>query len=225
MPCPGGGLTLRTSCVEPGWIEVRVEDGGEGMGPEVLERVMDPFYTTKPTGKGTGLGLSMAHGGTLEIASGVGFGTTVALRLPKAADPTFQAVAPDATPAEKETRRSFLSVLVVDDDDVRFLVERMLNLFGHRTTAVSSGQGALDSLKDSIPDLIIVDQNMPGMNGVQTMEMVRARGLRIPILISSGEPDIQDWECFRRPGVAVISKPFSIDDLRAKMEAFRGADF
>jgi signal transduction histidine kinase len=85
----GGTLTLRTSVPQEDWAEVFVEDSGEGMSQNVLAHVLEPFYTTKDVGKGTGLGLSMtygvvkAHGGTMDISSAPGCGTTVKLRLPR----------------------------------------------------------------------------------------------------------------------------------------------
>jgi len=70
------------------------------------------------------------------------------------------------------------------------------------------------------PDLIILDQNMPGLNGIQTMERILALHPGIPILISSGEPAIGEWECFKQPGVAVISKPFNLDEVQRKLAEF-----
>ena len=82
-------MILRTRNVDPAWIEVQVEDTGAGMSPEVLERAMDPFFTTKEVGKGTGLGLSMvystvkAHGGRIEVQSEVGEGDLCDGGLPR----------------------------------------------------------------------------------------------------------------------------------------------
>ena len=221
---PGGGtLTLSTSAPETGWIEVCVEDSGEGMSPEVLARVLEPFFTTKPVGKGTGLGLSMtrgvikAHGGTLEISSRLGQGTLVRLRIPRISVPTLEAA--PLTPVQS---LGLMNVLLVDDDvDVRFLVTRMLKAVGLRVQAASGGEEALKMLGDGAkPDLIILDQNMPGMNGTQTMERIRVMNQEVPILISSGQPDIEQWPCFQQPRVAVIAKPFDMPEILAKLEGF-----
>jgi CheY-like chemotaxis protein len=197
-----------------------VEDSGEGIPPEVLARVMEPFFTTKAVGKGTGLGLSMthgvikAHGGTLEIASIPGRGTTVRLRLPLIPAPPVEQPALDSAPALGQ-----LKVLLVDDDeDVRFLVTRMLKAADLQVQAVAGGEEALASLQSgAVPDLIILDQNMPRMNGIQTMEKVRALYPEVPILISSGQPDIEEWACFKQANVAVIPKPFEMEELLAKL--------
>jgi len=96
----GGTLTLRTTVPEEDWAEVSVEDSGEGMPPEVLAHVLEPFFTTKDVGKGTGLGLSMtygvvkAHGGSMAITSTPGQGTTVRLRFPRVPAPRSGALEP-----------------------------------------------------------------------------------------------------------------------------------
>jgi PAS domain S-box-containing protein len=216
----GGTLTFRTTCLEEGWLELAVADSGEGMTPDVLTRVLEPFYTTKPVGKGTGLGLSMthgvvkAHGGTLEITSALQEGTTVRLKFPQIpAPPGTQAAEASARP------RNPLRILLVDDDeDVCFLVARMLRSAGLQVKTVPGGEEALESLRSgALPDLVILDQNMPRMDGIQTMRKIRELHLTMPILISSGQPDIQEWACFKQPKVAVIPKPFELDEILAQL--------
>ena len=217
----GGTFTFRTAAPEKDWINVSVEDTGEGMTPEILMHAMEPFFTTKEVGKGIGLGLSMthgvikAHGGTLEISSVVGQGTIVKLRLPRIPAPAQEETISEA-PAS--TLRPLNVLLVDDDEDVRFLTARMLKNAGHQIKTVAGGEEALGSLDvGPLPDLIILDQNMPRMNGIQTMEKIRALHLEMPILISSGQPGIEGWDCFKRPNVVVISKPFEMDELLAKL--------
>ena len=219
----GGTLTFRTTLSDRDWVEVSVEDSGEGMPPEILARVTEPFFTTKEVGKGTGLGLSMthgaikAHGGTLELTSVPGQGTTVKIRLPRIPAPTV--MPPLEAPV---SALGPLTVLLVDDDeDVRFLVARMLKNAGLQVKSAAGGEEALEGLRaGALPDLIILDQNMPRMNGIQTMERIRARHGEVPILISSGQPDIEEWSCFKQPNVAVISKPFEMEELLAKLAQF-----
>jgi len=223
----GGTLTLRTAGAGPDWAEISVEDDGAGIAPEVLAHVMEPFYTTKEVGKGTGLGLSMsygvvsAHGGTIEIASQPGRGTTVTLRLPRVPAPLRSEPAPAPAPS----LRSLSVLLVDDDDDVRFLMTRLLKKAGVRQVkTLAGGAEAVACLEaGERPDLVILDQNMPGLNGTQTLERIRALVPDMPILISSGQPDIEGWDCFQRPGVGVISKPFSLDEIRAKLAQFAQA--
>ena len=110
-------------------------------------------------------------------------------------------------------------MLVDDDNDVRFLLARMLNAIGvPRVETMGSGEEGIAALRSgSSPDLVILDQNMPGMDGIQTMAQIRRLKPDLPILISSGQPEIESWDCFKRPGVAVIAKPFDLDEITARL--------
>jgi len=217
----GGVLTFRTGVKDGNQVEVSLEDNGTGMTPEVLAHVMEPFYTTKEVGQGIGLGLSMtygvvkAHGGSIEIASQPGQGTTVRLQFPRISAPVqADSVTPPAPPLGSMT------VFLVDDDgDVRFLMTRMLKQSGMgQVKAFSGGGEVLEYLRSfDPPDLIILDQNMPDLNGVQTLAKIRSLNLEIPVLISSGQPNIETWDDFKQPKVAVISKPFTLEEIQIKL--------
>ena len=226
MPC-GGTLTFRTSLAAGDQVEVAVEDDGAGIAAEHLAHVLEPFYTTKEVDKGTGLGLSMvygvvkAHGGGIEISSQPGQGTTVKIRLPRipAPVPAGPVLAPGPAPA-------ILTVFLVDDDeDVRFLMTRMLRKAGARQVSTfAGGEEVLEALRTGArPGLVILDQNMPGMNGTQTLERIRDLDPGLPVLISSGQPDLEALDCFNRPGVGIISKPFTLDEIEARLAQFAGA--
>lgn len=116
-----------------------------------------------------------------------------------------------------------LKVLLVDDD--KYVCELAEWVFGKtggfQVKAVFSGEEALASLGSGpTPDLVILDQNMPGMNGIQTLEKIRVLHPDLPVLISSGQPDIEEWSCFKQPNVAVISKPFGVEELLARVAEF-----
>jgi PAS domain S-box-containing protein len=221
---PGGGtLTLRTRQPEPGWLELAVEDGGNGMPPEVLSRALDPFFTTKEMGKGTGLGLAMvhgtmkAHGGTVEIRSQVGRGTQVLLRIPAAA-PRAEATAE----AEGKGQKRSLKVLVVDDDElIQATVPLLLHHLGHVPTPADSGEAALDLLAGGLaPDVVILDLNMPGLGGEATFLRMRQLRPGLPILMASGFMDpTTDSLLQGDPLAGSLTKPFSIDELSRKLEA------
>jgi len=220
----GGTLTFRTAVLEPGWLGVSVEDTGAGMDPEVLAHALEPFYTTKEVGKGTGLGLSMtygvikAHGGVLTLSSQPGQGTSVTFRLPRVSAP-----AQERTLAAPLPPLSRMKVLLVDDDpDVRILMTRMLRKAGvDQVMSVAGGELALASLASGEqPDLVILDQNMPGMNGIKALGLIRGLRPDLPVLISSGQPDLEEWECFKQPRVGVISKPFTMEEIRIKLAQF-----
>jgi CheY-like chemotaxis protein len=116
-----------------------------------------------------------------------------------------------------------MKVLLVDDDaEVRLLMERMLRRAGVRqATCVDGGEAALEQLRSAaIPDLVILDQNMPGMDGIQTLALIREIHPDLPVLIASGQPGVQDWPCFNAAHVTVISKPFSMDEILEKLARF-----
>ena len=218
----GGDLRIRTALRDGPWAEVTVEDTGAGMSADVLAHALEPFYTTKEIGKGTGLGLSMsygvvkAHGGSLDIASQPGLGTTITLQFPRIPAPVLEPRGPAGPPAP-------LSVFLVDDDeDVRFLMARMLRKAGAaEVRSFAGGQAVLAALAaEALPDLVILDQNMPGLDGAQTLERIRGLHPALPVLISSGQPSVEDWDCFRRPGVAVIPKPFTMGEIQEKLAGF-----
>ena len=222
----GGTLILRTRIVENDLVEVSVEDDGIGITPEVLSHVMEPFYTTKEVGKGTGLGLSMtygvvkAHGGTIDISSQPEQGTTVKLRFPRIPAPVQSEPEPVDSPV---LSLASMNVFLVDDDeDVRFLMTRMLKQAGvHKVKTFSRGSEVLEDLHSgNFPDVVILDQNMPGMNGTQTLELIRQLLPDLPILISSGQPDIEVSPDFKKPKVSVISKPFTLEEIQAKLAHF-----
>lgn len=219
----GGKLVFRVAASDKNWVKMCVEDSGCGMSPEILSKALVPFFTTKPVGKGTGLGLSMtygmikAHQGTLHIDSKPGMGTSVTIRLPRIPVPNQEKpVAASAAPLKP------MDVLLVDDDeDVLFLMGDMLVNAGLKVRSADSGEAALEILNSGpLPDLVILDQNMPRMNGIQTMERIRALFPELPILISSGQPYIEEWECFKRPNIAVIGKPFDMAEITATLAQF-----
>jgi len=212
----GGALTLRTRIGTDGWVEATVEDTGVGMTPEILAHALEPFFTTRPMGEGTGLGLSMAygvvkaHGGTLRLSSQSGQGTLVLVRMPR-----IPAPAPTSTRLGTARSPGPLEVLLVDDDElVRQATVDLLAVAGCRTTALASGQQALESLRSGpLPDLVLLDLNMPAMDGKETLERIRALQPELPVIIVSGQPGVQDWEGFKQPCVGVVSKPFTIQEL------------
>ena len=213
----GGTVTFKTNYADPpGVVALEVVDTGEGMDPEVLSRAIEPFYTTKAVGKGTGLGLSMTHGvikahqGTMSISSSPGLGTIIELSIPRIPAPV-----PTQASIHQTMVMESLDILLVDDDyDVRYLVSRMLTRAGMRVNSALCGEDALDLLRTGpLPDLIILDQNMPGMDGAQTLDQIRRVHPTLLVLISSGQPDIDEWECFKQPHTAVINKPFEIKEL------------
>ncbi|NTW86651.1 MAG: PAS domain S-box protein, partial [Holophagaceae bacterium] len=222
----GGTLTLSTQNIDRDWIEVGVDDTGTGMPREILEKAMDPFFTTKEVGKGTGLGLSLvyktvqAHRGQVELRSEPGQGTSVRLRFPAcgALLPTPEHL---AEPLPKPSPQA-LTLLVVDDDElIRSSLLTMLEFMGHRALGAPSGEEALAQLEGGAePDLVILDMNMPGLGGSGTLPRLRALRPALPVLLATGRVDQSASDLARaHPFVTLLSKPFGMEELRQRLEA------
>jgi CheY-like chemotaxis protein len=207
-----GSKALNSEC-----IVLTVRDTGEGMDPETLSRALEPFFTTKGIGKGTGLGLSMVHGiteqlgGRLRIESHKGKGTRVELWLPLAHGEMLAPVAA-AGVASVESDNKSLVILVVDDDKLVLTNSKaMLEDFGHTVIDAISGPAALEVIrKTPHVDLVITDQAMPQMTGMQLAAAIRVDWPHLPILLVSGYAELPSKTAFDLPKLA---KPFSLDDL------------
>jgi PAS domain S-box-containing protein len=214
-------LTERRGPLQPGrYVSLALSDNGTGMDEETLSHATEPFFTTKGIGKGTGLGLAMVRGlteqsgGTVTLESELGKGTTVTIWLPESDGEGQQAAPaqPAPEPTEQEHRPRPLRVLVVDDD---FLVamntSAMLEDLGHEVVEVHSGPLALEQLKGSNGfDLMITDQAMPQMTGLQLIDAARQVHPSLPVILATGYAELP-------PGVDQtiprLSKPFFQADL------------
>jgi PAS domain S-box-containing protein len=229
----GGHLTLRTdnlghdirpaSLPTGDYIHIAVSDDGDGMTPEVLDRAVEPFFTTKPKGHGTGLGLATAYGiirqaaGDLIIESSPGRGTTIHLYLPA----TENAIPSSAPEAEAQTRAG-QTILVADDEDgVREAAFRILTTAGYSVLPAAHGREALAiSRTHTGPiDAVLSDVVMPHMNGPELAEALRQERPDIPLLYMSGfaEP-VMSEQGLLEPGVTVIGKPFATNGLLTAIE-------
>ena len=176
------------------YIRLSVTDTGEGMDQETLLKATEPFFTTKGVGKGTGLGLSMVHGfaeqsgGRLILHSQKGAGTTAELLLPVAK--TSEKPIP-ATPAPPAKALRPLTILAVDDDALVLMnTVHMLEDLGHTVFEAYSGYEALEILKreDGI-DLVVTDQAMPKMTGIELAKIIKREWPDIPVLLATGYAD------------------------------------
>ena len=213
--------------LKPGkYVILRVTDTGTGMTPDVLAHAFDPFFTTKPIGQGTGLGLSMVYGfaqqsnGHARIESELGVGTTVTLLLPLARHMPSATDHPAMRPAPRGNGEV---VLVVEDDpSVRTVVLAALAQQGYRTLDAASGDAALAYIlaPQLQIDLLVTDVGLPGMNGRQLAEHARQVRADLPVLFMTGYAEYaRNKSEFLGPGMQMISKPFSLDDLVQKLRA------
>jgi two-component system, cell cycle sensor histidine kinase and response regulator CckA len=218
----GGALRLSTRNEGPASVRLEVADTGCGMGKEVLDRALDPFFTTKPQGKGTGLGLPIvygtvkAHGGSLEIESTPQVGSTIRIHLPSC-DPGSGGTGQEAS---APVPQASLRVLVVDDDElVQTSLELMLTCLHHRTTLAASGEEAIRRFEEGLQvDLLILDMNMPGLGGEAALPHLRALRPDLPVILATGRTDQRALDlAARTAGVTLLSKPFTLEEIRQKI--------
>lgn len=203
--------------LDPGrYVTICVIDNGSGMDAETLARAMEPFYTTKGIGKGTGLGLSMVHGlaqqlgGELILESEPGIGTTAALWLPAAEPIQSPAVIPNELDAPRHTRP--LTVLAVDDDSLVLMnTVALLEDLGHSVFEANSGEEALAIFRrEPSIELVITDQAMPHMTGIQFAEMAHAERPTVPFILATGYGELPRSE---NSAFQKLGKPFGQRDL------------
>ena len=239
----GGQLTVETSVadldegyaasklgVEPGrYVMIAVSDTGVGMSADLLNNVFDPFFTTKPIGQGTGLGLSMVYGfaqqsgGQVRIHSRVGDGTSVKLYLPASDAPL---VACDNVLKAGIIEGAGQRVLVVEDDpSVRLLVREVLQELSYVTMEARDADEAILILaSDVVINLMISDVGLTGMNGRQLAEVARQQRPDLPILFITGYAENAAIRAgFLGTNMAMITKPFALDNLAKKIGEMMGA--
>jgi PAS domain S-box-containing protein len=210
--------------VEPGqYVMLAVTDTGAGMPPEVMERVFEPFFSTKPVGKGTGLGLSMVYGfvkqsgGHVKIYSEVGQGTTIRIYLPRSMQPEDRLTNLEHGPASGGTE----TILVAEDDeDVRATVVDILGDLGYRVLKARDAASALSVIESGVAvDLLFTDVVMPGP--MKSTELARKAKERLPdmaVLFTSGYTENSIVHGGRLdPGVELLSKPYSREALARKI--------
>ena len=219
--------------VAPGdYVRLTVRDTGAGISPDVLEKVMEPFFTTKDVGKGSGLGLSMVYGfakqsnGAFRMDSAVGRGTTAELWLPRA-PAAMPATVPEAPAKGKRTRKMRkLKLLLVDDHvEVRSTTAAVLNDFGHIVVEAANGAEALQTLKDHDckVDLLISDYAMPHLSGTDFLREARALCPNVPAIMVTGYAEL-DAISDPPKGVEILLKPFTPSVLEAAIARVCGAE-
>ena len=203
------------------FVCITLTDTGEGMSEATLGRAQEPFFTTKGVGKGTGLGLSMVQGfaaqsgGAIRIRSQPGEGTAVTMWLPRAKQGAKPASAEiQVAPAKKA--RSFRVLLVDDDILVSMGAADMLLDLGHSVTEAQSGAHALKLLETDSPfDIVVTDYAMPGMNGFELAQRIKARHPKLPILLATGYSELP---ADRSIEFGYLSKPYTSKDLASALE-------
>ena len=198
------------------YLRIRVTDEGNGIAEADIEKITQPFYTTKEAGKGTGLGLSMVlgfvqqSGGRLQVSSALGSGTRIDMILPSTPQPVIRNAVARPQPGPTTVK----SILLVDDDDaVRTVVGEQLRELGFDVVATSDGASAISKVDDGAEfDLLLSDFAMPGMNGVQTINRIRSLRPEIRSALMTGYADDR-LTAIDREAITVFRKPIDINEL------------
>jgi PAS domain S-box-containing protein len=217
--------SARHDDVDPGdYVVIEVSDTGCGMPAEVVAKAIEPFFTTKAVGQGTGLGLSMVYGfakqsrGHLRMQSEVGRGTTVKLYLPRA----LQEAVVLQERAEGVPRGQGETILVVEDDaTVRLILADVLEELGYNVLVASDARPAIPILQsDRRIDLMVSDVMLPHINGRKLAEIARASRPDLKVLFVTGYAENATFRGdFLGPGMDMLTKPFALDDIGAKVRA------
>lgn len=208
-----------------GWyLRLFVRDTGNGMVPELAERIFDPYFTTKGAGEGTGLGLAIVLaavkelGGGITVESAVGEGTTFCVHFP--IHETARVVVEELDEAPPHGTESIL--LVDDEESVRVVTTKALAAMGYDVTAVASGAQVVATILAAPKRyaLLLSDLTMPHMNGLQLAREVRAMGVDVPILLWSGYSEELPPEALADLGIAeLLTKPLSVGRLGRTVRA------
>jgi len=200
---------------EGDYVKITIQDTGMGIPKEYLNRVFDPYFTTKQ--KGSGLGLTVAysivkdHEGHITIDSELGKGTIVEIYLPAILEKK----------EEKALKAEGLNILVMDDEEIVLSVlEEMLKALGHKVKTARNGEEAIDLYKRERFDLVILDLTVPaGMGGKETMERLLEIDPNVKAIVSSGysnDPIMSEYE--KHGFKAVIAKPYGIEELKEAID-------
>lgn len=225
LEIPKGGEDGLYRGIAPGrYVRISVTDTGIGMDESLMERIFDPFFSTRNGDMGTGLGLSAAygivrtHGGTIEVRSSPGQGSRFDVYLP-----SFQPSSMDEKrfPQEVDEGEGNATILIVDDEETVLEVNReLLQSFGYRVLEARSGREALAVYGDpgNAVDLVVLDLIMPGMSGAETYRALKEINPYVKVILLSGY-SIEGGaaELLKQGCRAFVQKPFDPENLKRKI--------
>ena len=218
------GDARRNIEAEPGpYVRITVSDTGTGIPDDALDKIFEPFFSTKPEGEGTGLGLSTAysivksHDGFIDVRSEENQGTTFRLFLPVTLAENKET---DTAPDPENTHGQGEVVLVVDDEEfIRDTAQQTLESAGYRAIVASDGEEALDLMDDysDAVDAVITDLRMPNMNGHDLISVLHERYPALPIIAASGASDSEAEAPLEAGARKFLPKPFTAEKLYAAL--------
>lgn len=192
------------------YVQFSVSDNGTGINEEDLSRIFDPYFSTKQKDTGSGLGLYVtygiikAHKGFIDVTSKRDVGTTFDVFLP---------VFEPRKPAKNEDKSKII-MLADDEEMLSELLSEMLESTGYYVIKVKSGEEVLKVLTEELKiDLLIIDFNMPGMNGIECIKEIRKLNFNFPVILSSGSLQFDDEELKRNKINSKLLKPYEFETM------------
>ena len=217
-------LNGKDECLPGPHIVLSVSDTGCGMAEETLDRIFDPYYTTKEKGRGTGLGLAVIHGivkeyhGLIQVESTPGQGSTFTVSLPAMADPIFdQDLISTLTPENMATGTE--RILIIDDEEpILAMQESVLTYLGYQVTCFNDSQQAMQAISEHPDqfDLVITDQTMPKLSGIEIVRQVLTLRPDLPIIICTGYSSVlSERKALDSGARKFLLKPINVEVLAA----------
>jgi two-component system, cell cycle sensor histidine kinase and response regulator CckA len=219
--CPFESLpeNIREQLADGNYVELTIHDNGKGISAHELDRIFEPYFTTKKAGEGTGLGLSIVHGivlsyhGHISVESEPGSGATFKIFLP--ADE--KATAMQAMNKQEAPQTGGGNLLFIDDELTIVSTNRiLLEKRGFQVAGFTDPESALERFTENPQNysVVLTDMTMPAMNGLELTQKIRAIRPDIPVIICTGYSDLINDENYREFGVdAILYKPVQLNDM------------
>jgi signal transduction histidine kinase/CheY-like chemotaxis protein len=212
---PDGGIIAISGSRQLDVVTLVFRDTGIGMTPEVIEKIYDPFFTTKEVGKGTGLGMSEVYGiikrhkGRIDIDSQLGRGSSFII--------TYTSIdkIEEKVTLQKQTETVPSRILVIDDEEyVIEVLNDILTEFGHRVTSTTSALDAIEKVRQNPFEIVITDLGLPHMNGYQIAREVKNINSAIQVILVTGwAVNILEDKKMEKTVDFIVNKPFSIEKV------------
>lgn len=218
------------ACKQPingDFVQITVRDTGSGIARDVLDKIFNPFFTTKEVGKGTGMGLSVVHGlvhssaGHIRVET-TSSGTAINILLPQEnTQPTTEAAAPSSFPNSPNMLHAVRIMVVDDEPEIASLLDAVLSMHGAQVSLFTCPKQALASFEKNPQafDLVITDETMPGLSGMHLAEQMLKMNPALPITLCTGYSEHANAETTAAMGIAgFFYKPVRAGDLLQKIQ-------